>query len=254
MLFSIFKDRFTWSLMLFAFMIICSLVYWYFIKVKKNRMDHKAQPFLFFSGLSLLYLLKGSPLTILSHFSYTTHMLQMSIIYFYIPPLILLGIPKSIINKLYYRYIGILSLSLFGLGLFLYHLPTTAIYIMSHTILHEVYLWIMFISAIFMWYPLSFQNKRNNYFLYTKMKYTSLQAIIITPACLLLIVLPLNPEMNPLFTQMSALCISPSYMEQLLPFPFNTSFDQQFAGFLMFLMHKASVSVTSKIAAKSHGL
>ncbi|WP_369293410.1 cytochrome c oxidase assembly protein, partial [Alkalihalophilus pseudofirmus] len=51
------------------------------------------QPFLFFSSLILFYLTTGSPFAALSHLTFSSHMVQMSILFFIFPPLFLLGIP-----------------------------------------------------------------------------------------------------------------------------------------------------------------
>src|SRR5699024_5347963 len=42
----------------------------------------------------------GSPLAAISHFSFSLHMIQMSILYFIIPPIFLLGIPEPLFRQL----------------------------------------------------------------------------------------------------------------------------------------------------------
>lgn len=85
-----------WNIPLLAALICIAglylLLYKYVMKVK----IYHQQPLLFFCSLLLLYVTIGSPLASISHLSFSFHMIQMSILFFIIPPLLLLGIPKQL--------------------------------------------------------------------------------------------------------------------------------------------------------------
>ena len=78
--FSVVSDFFSYSLCLF--------------------LSAQKKAILFFLSLALLFLIIGTPLAALSHLSFSLHMLQMSLLYFIIPPLILAGIPERLFEKL----------------------------------------------------------------------------------------------------------------------------------------------------------
>jgi cytochrome c oxidase assembly factor CtaG len=256
MIFSIFEDQLTWNITLLFLLIFVIIVYLILCKKFAIGYDCKVQPYLFIGSLCILYLMKGSPLSVISHFSFSTHMLQMSLLSFFIPPFLLLGVPQSLFqtgflkkkktnNNRRVNLIIIPSLFLFGIGLLLYHFPYTALFIMVNPGMHELYLWILFFLAIMMWIPLT--TPEYSKYISWKSKYTMLKTLVITPACLILIFLPFAPGINPLFSNMSTLCVPQEYINQLLPFPFNTKYDQQFGGLLMFLLHKLSVFLTFKM-------
>ena len=73
----------------------------YFLLIRKWR-DHfaesapvpKSKQFYFVSALTLYYIVWGSPLKVLGEYSFSMHMVSMTIAYLAVMPLFLLGIPK----------------------------------------------------------------------------------------------------------------------------------------------------------------
>src|SRR5699024_12305552 len=93
-----------------------------------------------------------------SHFSFSLHMIQMSILYFIIPPIFLLGIPEPLFQQLgkipiikkvrTFIFSPVISLSIFA-GLFLlYHLPFVLIILFHSLFAHTVYV----ISLFFLFF------------------------------------------------------------------------------------------------------
>ncbi|MFC0015209.1 cytochrome c oxidase assembly protein [Allobacillus sp. GCM10007490] len=158
-----------WNVPLLISLLIVSIVYVYTLKQFVKTFNK--QPILFFVGLIVLYFTLGTPLAAFSHLSFSSHMLQMSVLYFIIPPLILFGIP----NILYHRMLDIsvfklirrlflppiVSLIIFAGLLFLYHLPTTLHIFSLNPRFHEIYLVLLFFLSLRMWWPfvLSDQSK-----------------------------------------------------------------------------------------------
>ncbi|MBO0994735.1 cytochrome c oxidase assembly protein, partial [Bacillus sp. SD088] len=85
-----------WSGIFLSILVCIAILYGILIKQATNLKLSSPQPLIFFLGLCLTYLIIESPLSILSHLLFSSHMLFMSIHYFIIPPLLLLGIPPSV--------------------------------------------------------------------------------------------------------------------------------------------------------------
>src|SRR5690625_7944837 len=62
----------------------------------------RQQMVFFYTGLLLLYIVKGSPIDLLSHIMLSAHMAQMAILYLVIPILFIRGIPKAFIESFIY--------------------------------------------------------------------------------------------------------------------------------------------------------
>ncbi|MDT9723970.1 cytochrome c oxidase assembly factor CtaG [Xylanibacillus composti] len=152
---------------------------------------------LFGLGLLLLYTALGSPLDLMAHISFSAHMLSMAVAYIAAPPLLLLGIP----NWLYQRILKIRGISrlsflmrpifatiLFN-GLFsLYHLPVVHDYVMTNYFVHTVYYFVLLVTALMMWWPIvnplpdthSLTDLR-------KLAYVFINGVLLTPACAMII-------------------------------------------------------------------
>ena len=89
-----------WNIPLFSLLICIIFIYIILLKRFTNLKNNYLQPILFVLGFGLFYLTIGSPISDIIHLSFTLHMIQMSMLYFIVPPLILLGIPHHILNPL----------------------------------------------------------------------------------------------------------------------------------------------------------
>jgi putative membrane protein len=148
-------------------------------------------------GFALFYLAQGGPLELLGHLNFMFHMINMSLSYLIVPPLVLLGTPAFIWRKLFgaafwrkWRWITspILALILFN-GLFsFYHVPVVHDFIMTNYAVHAVYYAILLIAAFIMWWhvtcPVPEWNRLSEL---RKMGYIFANGLLLTPACALII-------------------------------------------------------------------
>lgn len=258
MLFSILLgEQSGWNLPLFVGL-ACTIII-YIILVKRSvRMEFPfKQTVLFFLGLIMLYITLGSPLAQISHLSFSTHMIQMSILYFIIPPIFLLGIPMEFFrkkgkNKSQFHIGPTIVLFTFASLFFMYHMPFMLNTLSQNAIFHNGYLILLFILSISMWWPIAgpslqssiYNNNRR------KQRFAHLSGLVIMPACLLFIVNALFGGMdNPFISHSTGdLCI-PSHIDSinLLPSIFNSKLDQLFAGIVMLGLHKLGIFMTLHI-------
>ncbi len=251
-------DHLTWNVPLFVFTICLTVIYFMNIKRKIKPL----QPILFLIGIWLLYIVIGSPLLTISYLSFSFHMIQMSFLFFIVPPLILLGIPTNIYEKIvaipYFKKVrkGLLTpkaaLIIFAILFLLYHLPFLLTMISEYPGLQKTYLTILFILAFRMGWPLASPNPAQRLLATKRKKYLLQSSIYIMPACMMFILSALLAEMgNPFLGQMTAhLCLPAGSTMNVLPAPFNTKYDQMLAGVFMMGLHKASLMITSKLEKK----
>lgn len=258
------QGQLAWSTSWLAGLICIVFLYLYlFIRcTRPNR--YKWQPLLFFLGVGLLYVTIGSPFSSISHLSFSLHMIQMSILYFIIPPLILLGIPDQLSQQLANMpKINSITNSLprprkvlygFAVLFLIYHLPVVLNIVAQKTYLQNGYLFLLFILSFGMWWPIASPDPKQR-LRHDRMKhYAFLSGMVLMPACVLFILTAfLNSGNNPFLTQLTVhLCIPPAQSDsfQLLPPPFNTKFDQMMAGFFMLGLHKFALVMTCKLEGR----
>lgn len=248
----------SWNIPLSILFLTIAALYIFLIKTKNIHLT-RLQYSLFLIGLCLLYLAIGSPLLTISYLSFSLHMIHMSTLFFIIPPLLLLGIPQNLYKQFMYnliiKKIGTwispkIALITFSLLFFLYHLPFVLIYLSEHNLIQKGFLTFLFILAFRMWWPIVSPFPLKPFTGKAKKKYMFQSGLFIMPACLLFTVSAfLDGISNPLLTQITThLCLPPNSEEiQLLPFPFNTNYDQFLAGLFMIGLHKISLSAASRI-------
>ncbi|WP_137742793.1 cytochrome c oxidase assembly factor CtaG [Robertmurraya siralis] len=212
------------------------------------------QGIIFSTGVILLYIIKGSPIDLMSHLMFYAHMIQMAVLYLIIPPLFIVGIPQWIWKKLLglpvirslFKFFTkpIIALILFN-GIFsFYHIPLIFDVIKTDMLLHTSYTMLLFLMAIFMWWPLVNQvegEKRLSGV--KKIGYIFADGVLLTPACALIIFA--DVPMYATFSDPSSwakaleLCVSPTVLSGLNlsgPEMFNSMsllHDQQLGGVLM---------------------
>lgn len=240
----------TWN---FPLLIVLSIIIgFYFLLIRiHNKINLLTfQKILFISGIILLYLMIGSPLQSLSYLSFSFHMIQMSIIYFIIPPLILLGtfnLPfydRFLQRRKKFSIKPIHALIMFAILLLLYHVPFVLTFISGNEPLKRLYLISLFILAFIMWSPIA-QKSVSKEKLRT---YSKLSSYLIMPACLILIVSALLQTMDhPFLSEIALHLCLPANSLSILPPPFNTKYDQFMSGLLMISIHKIGLFATVKI-------
>lgn len=94
-----------WTPMFLFGMAAIVILYFYLIGPWREKHDPKAPPAtrlqktMFISAAILFYLAHGGPLNLLGHLMFTFHMVNMSLSYLVVPPLVLLGVPSFIWRK-----------------------------------------------------------------------------------------------------------------------------------------------------------
>jgi putative membrane protein len=185
----------------------------------------------FLLGLGIYYFSIGSPLDLMAHELFSMHMLQMSLLYIVMPPLLLVGIPDWMIRPLLkitpLRKIGkfftkpLIILFVFNLMLSLYHVPYIFDSIMASHALHVISHTILLLGALCAWWPVTCPIPE-----YDRMKplhkfvYLIGHSVLLTPACALIIFAG-----HPLFA-------SYSKMSEMFPI-FAPVDDQQLGGVIM---------------------
>ena len=204
---SIFGFQALWSPYLIGVLIFLTAVY--FLVTVVWRKDFKvseplkrSEAIYFVLAMILIYVIKGSPIDLMSHIMFTYHMVQMAFLLLLIPMLIIKGIPwwvwkvvveAPVVRKLFKIFAQpIVAIFVFALMFSLYHIPLVFDKIKLDETLHGLFTFILFLSAFFMNWPLVHNVKGQPQMkgLY-KIGYIIANAIVITPACALII---FNPE------------------------------------------------------------
>jgi putative membrane protein len=199
-----FGFRAMWSPYFFVVLIFVTLLFFLAATKYKEQLSSEAdgltkkQGILFVSTIVLLYVIKGSPLDLLGHIMFSAHMTQMAFLYLVIPPMLIASIPHWMWRKLLeIRLVGgvfhfftkpLIALVVFN-GLFsFYHIPLIFDVIKVDMVLHAIYTTILFISAIFMWWPLVNHLQEYQYLYGIKrIGYIFANGVLLTPACALII-------------------------------------------------------------------
>ncbi len=146
----------------------------------------------------LLYTIKGSPVEVLGGILFSAHMTQMAFLYLVFTPLLIKGIPnwvwkatidlpvvKPIFHFMTKPFIALLS---FNLIFSIYHIPLVFDTVRTDITLHGLFTFILFILAVFMWWPLispvEDDIELNGL---RRIGYILGSAVLLTPACGLII-------------------------------------------------------------------
>ncbi|MYL70839.1 cytochrome c oxidase assembly factor CtaG [Halobacillus litoralis] len=197
----IFGFRALWSPYYFVFVLLLSALYFYITGPGRKKGTDRPSAFqqvMFYSGMLLLYIVKGSPVDLLGHIMFTAHMTQMAIYYLLFPILVIKGIPiwiwekvfavKGLKSVLHLLTRPLISLLLFN-GLFsMYHMPGVFDYAKSSDLAHTVITTIILFVAFCMWiavFPPLERLDRLSPIL--KIGFIFANGVLITPACGLII-------------------------------------------------------------------
>lgn len=245
------ESRLLWNIPLLVSLICIFLLYGILLKRLNALQEYRNQSGFLVIGLAFLYLTIGSPLSTFSHLSFSFHMLQMSILFFIIPPMILLGIARPVLQSIQgisifkrpgkWRSVPMLTLIAFSSLFFLYHLPMVLTLLSQNTSIHTGYTLLLFLLSFGMWWPIAASAPAQHFSGERKRRYIFLSGLIIMPACMLFIISALFGEMtNPFLSQMAVGVCLPSNFQStnLIPSVFNARIDQLMSGFLMLGMHK----------------
>ncbi|WP_431029365.1 cytochrome c oxidase assembly factor CtaG [Lysinibacillus sp. LZ02] len=200
---SIFGFQALWSPYLIG--VIAFLTVVYFLTTVTWRKDFKvseplkkSEAIYFILAMIILYIIKGSPIDLLGHIMFTMHMVQMAFLLLLVPIFLIKGIPwwvwKVVVEAPVVRMIfKIFTQPLVAIFIFIamfsfYHIPSVFDAIKLDMTLHGIYTFVLFITALFMYWPLlnqvDGQHKMKNI---NKLAYIAGNAVLITPACALII-------------------------------------------------------------------
>ncbi|MFB7156749.1 MULTISPECIES: cytochrome c oxidase assembly factor CtaG [unclassified Lysinibacillus] len=203
---SIFGFQALWSPYLIGVLVFITLIY--FLVTTKWRKDFKVseplkkeEAIYFVLAMVTIYIIKGSPIDLMAHIMFTMHMVQMAILLLLVPIFLIKGIPwwvwkvaieAPVVRSLFKTFtIPVVAVFVF-IGLFsFYHLPAVLDYIKLNETLHGTYTFVLFVSAVLMYWPLiqKMPNRPQMKPLY-KLGYIIANAVLITPACALIIFAP----------------------------------------------------------------
>jgi len=199
----IFGFRALWSPYFLTFVIVLGLVYFLITGPKRTRFGEVSKPTInqqlfFYTGLILLYIVKGAPIDLLSHIMMSAHMIQMSVLYFIVPIFFIRGLPVWIIERFIqlpvikplFRFFThpLIALALFNSLFSLYHLPVIFDFSKGSPVAHFAITIILFILALCMWWPIVTPIKSYDTLNpLIKMGYLLGSILIISIACALMI-------------------------------------------------------------------
>lgn len=200
---SIFGFRAMWSPTFIGVLLFITVIY--FLVTIKWRKDFKNstpltmfQASCFILALLSLYIIKGSPVNLMSHIMFTMHMVQMALLLLLVPPLLIKGIPNYLwqylidlpIIKPLFRFVTkpVIALIVFAAFFSFYHIPLIFDFVKLEETLHGLVTLLLFLSAIFMYWPLvnTLESQPKMKGLH-KVGYLIANAVLITPACAMII-------------------------------------------------------------------
>lgn len=263
----IFGFRALWSPYFFLFVLAIGIAYYLITGPFRGKFAGESVPrptvkqqLYFYTAIGLLYAVKGAPIDLLAHIMLTFHMAQLAIFLLVFPMFIIKGIPawlwRKIVEKPFIKPIlkfltkPIISLLLFN-GLFsLYHIPVIFDFAKSSKFIHVSFSLVLLLAAFVVWWPLLTPLKEYDKIQpLLKIAYVMGNAIMITPACVLIIF-----ASNPLFAAYSqdgawiqslALCVPGNVLDGLdflsgaeMFSPLSTVEDQQLGGIVMKTMQE----------------
>lgn len=203
---SIFGFQALWSPYLIGVLVFITAIY--FLVTTKWRKDFKVseplkkgEAIYFVLAMITIYIIKGSPIDVMAHIMFTMHMVQMAVLLLLVPIFLIQGIPwwvwkvaiEAPVVKPLFKVLTLPVVAIFVfIGLFsIYHLPSVLDYIKLNETLHGTYTFVLFVSAVLMYWPLiqklpdSAEMKPLH-----KLAYIIANAVLITPACALIIFAP----------------------------------------------------------------
>lgn len=196
---SIFGFRALWSPYFFLIILLITVLYFLTTTVwrrffKESEPLKLKQAIYFILAMFLLYAIQGSPIDLMGHIMFTMHMVQMSILVMILAPLIIVSIPNWLwlsflrlpVVKTIFRFFTrpVISVIFFNVIFSMYHFPLVFDTIKKSGATHGLYTFLMFLFAVFLWWPI--HNKipgQNQLSGVKKVAYLITNAILFTPAC-----------------------------------------------------------------------
>jgi putative membrane protein len=218
------------------------------VKVGQFKKMMVKKIFCFILGLILINLCFGRALNFYSHLLFSVHMLQMSLLFFFIPVLILTGLSDMMDHPRFHLFTKLRDskkfhhaiLVLFAFMFSFYHYPAVFNTVMSHYAMHELLKAFLLVLSFLVWWPLTTEKA-----IKLKRNYIYKMLILLMPACLFLIVA--NTGLYKIYSDPIILgetlrvCFSPDFnvKQYFIKFDFlSTIGDQRLGGTIMIISHK----------------
>lgn len=257
----IFGFRALWSPYFLTYILLLALLYFlitgvFYKKLGGDRKPTVKQQVFLYSGLVILYAVKGSPVDLLSHIMLSAHMFQLAVFYLVFPIFILKGIPEWIWKKIIELPLikpvftllskPLVAIVIFNLLFSVYHMPIIFDFSKSSQLAHSSINLIVMVAAFLMWWTIIGPiEEKDRVIPLVKIGYIFANAALITPACALIIF-----ASTPLFNSYSAdgawmqamsLCVPGDVLNGLTSeisgaemfSPLSTLDDQQLGGIVM---------------------
>ncbi|ASK63611.1 cytochrome c oxidase assembly factor CtaG [Virgibacillus phasianinus] len=262
----IFGFRALWSPYYMIFVLALAVAYYLLTGPYRGKFGGAEKPttkqqICFYTAMVLLYLIKGSPVDLLTHIMLTAHMIQMAIYYLIFPILIIRGIPVWIWRKflsfpVIKPFVKLFTKPLIALLLFntlfsLYHIPDVFDFAKSSPIIHAIVSTVILVAAFIVWWPMVTPVKEYDTIPpILKIAYIFANGVLITPACVLIIFadVPLFATYSDggAWIQALSLCVPVDVLNGLsgaltgpeMFSPMTTLEDQQLGGIIMKLMQE----------------
>lgn len=193
-----------WSPGILLMLVVLGIAYFMAVGAYRSRFEgaepvSTKQKCYFLFGLVTWYAAEGTPIAYYGHhYLFSIHMLQQSLLYLIMPPLLLLGIPGWLLQAMvkgpnmerFFRWLTnpIAAIFTFNFIFSMYHVPIVMDYLMEHTLLLTGYKAVFLLSAFLMWFPVftplpQFDQMSD----LKKMAYIFVNGLLLTPACALII-------------------------------------------------------------------
>lgn len=255
----------SWKLNLAAVLMLLSIGYLQlaaFSRKKSGSVVSVRRMLFFLLGIGLFYLSWGSPLYFLAHVFFSLHMVQMCMLYFFAPPLLILGFSAEMLESLW-RYLPYhwawriltrpaVAFALFN-GLFiLYHVPPVMDAVMTNEGLHIGYHVVLQLASLCVWWPVVSPLLSGRLSNRKRKRFVSANSMILMPACVLLMFsfVHYNVFTDPNF-QLRAigLCFPQSVnLDSLQKFRlWSPGDDQKLGGAIMIILHKFSYILAERM-------
>lgn len=195
-----------WSPMFFFAMAAVVILYFYLVgpwRLKHFPEEKGAtgmQKTMFVAAVLFFYLCHGGPLNLLGHLMFTFHMVNMSVSYLIVPPMVLMAVPGYVWRRMFgapfwrkFRFLmhPIATLVLFNMLFSIYHVPAVHDYVMTNFTVHRLYYAVLLITSFMMWWQIACPVKEWARLTdLKKMAYVFANGVLLTPACALIIFAP----------------------------------------------------------------
>ncbi|WP_042149362.1 cytochrome c oxidase assembly protein [Paucisalibacillus sp. EB02] len=155
-----------WNSGLFLFIAFTAVIYLFILPQEKNHPLWKST--VFFLGLVTLFFSTASPLNIVGRIQFSAHIVQIVLLCYIAPPLLIIGMNRKILDYAFkIRYFAkvinfstkpFVTISLFFFALYAYHHPPIFDQARVDLYGNYLYLFFMFLTAILLWVPIISQK------------------------------------------------------------------------------------------------